>query len=104
MFYKNTSYSAKTFYGVTFGPGEIKEVEGIINNRWMIPANDPDTTVTKVQKEPSSGRPKKESGKPEHSKTNVKESEVKASDKQEAKLEDSKQEEKEDTEVPTEAK
>ena len=31
MFYKNNSVVTKTFYGVTFKPGEIKEVPGYIN-------------------------------------------------------------------------
>ena len=66
MFYKNTSYSAKTFYGVTFNPGETKEVGGYINNKWMIPADDPATKETKEsQKKPSSETAKKEAPKEE---------------------------------------
>lgn len=34
--YKNISYSAKTFYGVKFAPGEMKEVPGFINDSGMI--------------------------------------------------------------------
>ena len=34
--YKNISYSAKTFYGVKFEPGEIKEVPGYINSSGMV--------------------------------------------------------------------
>lgn len=34
--YKNISYSAKTFYGVKFEPGEIKEVPGYINAIGMV--------------------------------------------------------------------
>lgn len=34
--YKNISYSAKTFYGVKFEPGEIKEVPGYINDAKMV--------------------------------------------------------------------
>lgn len=61
MFYKNCSYTAKTFYGVTFEPGETKEVDGIINNRWMVPANDSATKATKsTQQKPSSEPPKDE--------------------------------------------
>jgi len=33
MFYKNMSIATKTFYGVTFNPGEIKEVPGYINDK-----------------------------------------------------------------------
>ena len=36
MLYKNISHSVKTFYGVTFQPGETKEVPGYINNNTMI--------------------------------------------------------------------
>lgn len=34
--YKNTSIFAKTFYGVTFNPGEIKEVPGPIHHAKFI--------------------------------------------------------------------
>ena len=30
--YRNISLSAKTFYGITFEPGEVKSVPGYINN------------------------------------------------------------------------
>lgn len=40
MFYKNTSYITKTFYGVTFKPGEVKEVENFINDSKMIRVNE----------------------------------------------------------------
>lgn len=33
--YKNISCSAKTFYGVTFKPGDVKEVPGYINCQGM---------------------------------------------------------------------
>ena len=36
MFYKNISYSEKTFYGVTFQPGEVAEVPGYVNDLQMI--------------------------------------------------------------------
>lgn len=32
MYYTNGSLITKTFHGVTFGPGETKEVSGIIND------------------------------------------------------------------------
>ena len=38
--YKNISYSAKTFYGVKFEPGEIKEVPGYVNCIGMVRIND----------------------------------------------------------------
>ena len=34
--YKNISYSAKTFYGIRFEPGEIKSVPGFINSPSMV--------------------------------------------------------------------
>ncbi len=34
--YRNISYSAKTFYGVNFEPGEIKSVPGYINCPGMV--------------------------------------------------------------------
>lgn len=34
--YRNISYSAKTFYGVNFEPGDIKSVPGYINCPGMI--------------------------------------------------------------------
>ena len=36
MFYKNLSYSEKTFYGVTFQPRAVAEVPGYINDLHMI--------------------------------------------------------------------
>lgn len=40
MFYKNTSYITKTFYGVTFKPGEVKKVNNFINDSKMIRVNE----------------------------------------------------------------
>ena len=34
--YRNISFSAKTFYGVKFEPGEVKEVPGFINCQGMV--------------------------------------------------------------------
>ena len=34
--YKNISFSAKTFYGTRFEPGEIKSVPGFINSPSMV--------------------------------------------------------------------
>ena len=33
--YKNIGQSTKTFYGVTFKPGDVKEVPGYINGKGM---------------------------------------------------------------------
>ena len=76
MYYKNVSVSVKTFYGVTFKPGEIKEVKDYINNKFMIPVSEKESKkVAKVnsanstdektsqqtakQQKPSSEKPKK---------------------------------------------
>ena len=80
MFYKNTSYTAKTFYGVTFQPGETKEVDGSINNRWMILADGPTTKETKAQQKPSPAKPMKEAPK-EDKKQEPKPEEVKEPEK-----------------------
>lgn len=37
MKYQNLSYSTKTFYGVTFKPGEVKDVPGPINHTYFVP-------------------------------------------------------------------
>lgn len=34
--YKNISFSAKTFYGVKFNPGDVKSVPGYINSSGMV--------------------------------------------------------------------
>lgn len=36
MTYKNIGFSTKTFYGVTFAPGEVKDVPGYINASGMV--------------------------------------------------------------------
>lgn len=67
MFYKNTSYSVKTFYGVTFEPGQTYEVDGIISDPLMIvverPADPvvlPEVVEEQIQQKPSPVKPKKE--------------------------------------------
>ncbi len=55
MTYKNVSYKQKTFYGVTFKPGDTKSVKGYINDPKMILVSSisaslkskPDPTVSK---------------------------------------------------------
>lgn len=41
MFYKNTGPSVKTFYGVTFKPGEVKEVNGRIYHHRFLQVSEP---------------------------------------------------------------
>lgn len=44
MKYKNISYTEATYYGVTFNPGEIKDVPGYINNPHFIRVEDVQNT------------------------------------------------------------
>ena len=70
--YKNISFSAKTFYGVKFEPGDIKSVPGYINSNGMVrvfePASKPKATKPYLFEEPTPvsnrGR-KKKSNEPE---------------------------------------
>lgn len=65
MFYKNCSCIAKTFYGVTFEPGNIREVRGIINDKMMVLVDGPAAKITKsTQQKPSPEKPKEESAVP----------------------------------------
>lgn len=79
MLYKNTSIIQKTFHGVTFKPGEIKDVPGYINNRGFVRVSE------MPQEPPKSVEPKKqtaskqESSKQE-SKNDKKEESVNGSD------------------------
>lgn len=59
MVYKNCSCTAKTFYGVTFEPGQIKEVDGIISDKMMICIHNP-SSVTKTQQQKPSPEPAKD--------------------------------------------
>lgn len=63
MIYKNISSSVKTFHGVTFKPGEIKEVPGYINSKYFIRVNsmpqEPPRSVESVEK-PSRSKTKKD--------------------------------------------
>lgn len=65
MIYKNNSITTKTFYGVTFKPGETKTVPGYINSKGFIriksvpkelPKRTEDIETVKFKKR---GRPKK---------------------------------------------
>ncbi len=42
MIYKNLSYTTKTFYGVSFKPGEVHEVDGYINHPDIVAATESD--------------------------------------------------------------
>lgn len=74
MFYKNVSSSVKTFHGVTFKPGEVKEVNSYINHKFMILQKD---QPKNIQQKPSSEKQKKEEmPKVEEQKKEVKPEEV----------------------------
>lgn len=66
MFYLNTSRFAKTFYGVTFLPGQVKEVPGYINHsKFVLVASMPKEPPASIEKKKKQGRPKKEIIEPE---------------------------------------
>lgn len=49
--YKNIGQSTKTFYGVTFKPGDIKEVPGYINGQGMARIfNSTEIALSKISK------------------------------------------------------
>ena len=52
LFYKNASVIVKTFYGVTFNPGEVKGVPGFINDPKMIPTAEPQKKPSAVDSKP----------------------------------------------------
>lgn len=52
MYYKNVSYSEKTFYGVTFRPGETKEVDQYINNKFMVLVDKVENTEKEEKESP----------------------------------------------------
>lgn len=64
--YKNITYSAKTFYGIKFEPGDIKSVPGYINCPGMVRifGKAPKTTTQAPVHEPSK-RGRKKSNEPE---------------------------------------
>lgn len=64
MFYTNRSSVTKTFHGVTFRPGETKEVFGVIN--------DPKMALSSTRQEPPK-RGRRSSSKPEPKEPVVKE-------------------------------
>ena len=69
MFYKNLAYSEKTFYGITFKPGEVKEVPGFINDQYVIAVDAPKSTPKVAEPELTEPAvPKKEEKKSEQKK------------------------------------
>ena len=51
MFYKNISYSVKTFHGLIFKPNEIREVNKPINSKFMILVEPPKEDTKKLDAE-----------------------------------------------------
>lgn len=61
MLYRNNSNTAKTFYGITFKPGQVQEVPGYINDKEFERVNAmPKEPPKRVEspKQPTKGRPK----------------------------------------------
>ena len=52
MFYKNVSLTTKTFHGVEFKPGEIKEVNKYINANCMVVVPEPAQPKVEKKREP----------------------------------------------------
>lgn len=48
--YRNISLSAKTFYGVKFEPGEVKEVPGFINCQGLVRVFDDSSKTSSAPK------------------------------------------------------
>ena len=69
MFYKNVSCYKKTFHGVDFGPGEVKEVSEFINDKSMILVK---AVPSKEKKQPSEVSAIKEEPKKEEKKEEAK--------------------------------
>lgn len=65
LVYKNNSLSVKTFYGVTFRPGEEKPVPGYINSPKFIRIKSVPKELPERAESKKRGRPKKnQSSKP----------------------------------------
>ena len=77
MFYKNNSFVAKTFYGITFQPGEIHEVPGYINDKKFDVVAEPKSKEPPAQVEqPTKSEEPKETVKTDGRKTRKKRTEV----------------------------
>jgi hypothetical protein len=77
MFYKNNSFVAKTFYGITFQPGEIHEVPGYINDKKFDVVAEPKSKEPPAQVEQSTkSEEPKETVKTDGRKTRKKRTEV----------------------------
>lgn len=61
MYYKNVSCITKTFYDVTFNPGDEKEVPGYINDKYMIVID----ALKKPAEQQKSEKPKSETKAPD---------------------------------------
>lgn len=71
MYYKNVSSSVKTFHGVTFEPGQTKQVSRYINNKYMILTNDKPIETQKKQQKPSSEKLKDDAQKKDSQKSDT---------------------------------
>lgn len=90
--YRNLSNTTKTFHGVTFKPGEIKECPGLINHNQFI-------KVKSVAKEPpkrTESKPKDVQPKPEPKPQKKQETEPKVEVNEDVELENVQSENKEE--------
>ena len=51
MIYKNLGHTTRTFHGVTFNPGDTKEVNGYINAKEFVAVDKLDTVSNKKESE-----------------------------------------------------
>ena len=63
IYYRNTSSATKTFYGVTFNPGEVKAVSGYINNDKFVKVDASELPVKPVEKPKTKADPAKSTNK-----------------------------------------
>ena len=72
--YKNTCRVTRTIYGVTFKPGEIKDVKGYINDPGFVRVPDVKETLQSVTKSVNIAPSTKSNKKPTSSKATVEKS------------------------------
>lgn len=84
MFYKNMSIATKTFYGITFKPGEIKEVPGYINDKSFIACSRPATPARVASKSAAKSTTKPSVAESKKHESEVKDKSTKTEEKEES--------------------
>lgn len=85
MLYKNTSYAVKTFYSVTFNPGDTHDVPGPVNDPSMIRVvSQPAVQPAQSKKPPESSRIKHDDKKSASAKSIESKNEVTSQEEQTA--------------------